>query len=421
MFTNVSFENEIRLGVSQFNELINSHLNTIGEVVVEGEITELNISSRGGVNVVLKDTREKALVSITGYAPRIEGIKYVEVGMQVAVWGTPQVYSPYGKFSVSVYKILPIGEGALNKAIALLKEKLNEEGLFNSEKKRPLPELVSKIALITARDSAAQGDFYKILKENSSAIAVDFYPVSVQGKYAVQEILKALKASSKRQYDAVIVIRGGGSLEDLSAFNDEKVSREVFANRNVTMVAVGHERDESIAEYAADIRASTPSQAAYYLIANNYNFLKALDMQLNEMFIHIDGSLSSLRYMFEKNDLYHNTLNVFRYYESKLLSFNMNFTSSLSVLIGQHLNIIKNTQHSLMGFYKDMFQIRTHIDHLHDLIRSYNPQNVVNRGYAIIKSTKGEVISSSKEININENINILMKDGQLSANIDKIH
>jgi len=414
------FDNEIRLGVSQFNELVNLQLQNLGELIIEGEITEFNISRRQGVNIVLKDRNELAVVSVTGYAPRIEGINLVEAGMQVAIWGSPQLYSPYGKFSVSIYKILPIGEGALNKAFELLKNKLDTEGLFNPDRKRPLPQLVKNIALITAKDSAAQGDFYKILKENNSGINVDFYPVAVQGKHAISEILSAIKKTQEKKYDSVVLIRGGGSLEDLSAFNDESVTRAIFACKNITLVAVGHERDESISEYAADIRASTPSQAAYYLVVNNTKFITGLELQVEQMHAHLQQSITYYNEYVGRYDLRNEIFNLFRLYESKLLNFNYDIESKLGRVVEKYLSLSLSMEVSLVNFENYIKSIIKQVHYLENILASYNPINVVKRGYAIVRNTKGKIITSVTQVEIGQPIELTLKNGKLKTSINSV-
>lgn len=414
------FDNEIRLGVSQFNELVNLQLQNLGELIIEGEITEFNISRRQGVNIVLKDRNELAVVSVTGYAPRIEGINLVEAGMQVAIWGSPQLYSPYGKFSVSIYKILPIGEGALNKAFEILKNKLDTEGLFNPDRKRPLPQLVKNIALITAKDSAAQGDFYKILKENNSGINVDFYPVAVQGKHAISEILSAIKKTQEKKYDSVVLIRGGGSLEDLSAFNDESVTRAIFACKNITLVAVGHERDESISEYAADIRASTPSQAAYYLVVNNTKFITGLELQVEQMHAHLQQSITYYNEYVGRYDLRNEIFNLFRLYESKLLNFNYDIESKLGRVVEKYLSLSLSMEVSLVNFENYIKSIIKQVHYLENILASYNPINVVKRGYAIVRNTKGKIITSVTQVEIGQPIELTLKNGKLKTSINSV-
>ncbi len=414
------FENELRLGVSQFNELVNIQLQTLGELIIEGEITEFNISRRQGVNLVLKDRNEPAVVSVTGYAPRIEGINMIEVGMQVAIWGNPQLYSPYGKFSVSIYKILPIGEGALNKAFEILKNKLDIEGLFNPDKKRPLPPLVKQIALITAKDSAAQGDFYKILKENNSGIKIDFYPVAVQGKHAIAEILSAINITQRHKYDAVVLIRGGGSLEDLSAFNDESVTRAIFACKNITLVAVGHERDESISEFAADIRASTPSQAAYYIVVNNTRFITGLELQVEQMYEQIKLSIAKYNQQVSRYDLLYEVSNLFRHYESRLQNFNLDIDSRLGRILEHYLSITSSVDVSLCTFESYIKSIVKQVNYLEKLQDSFNPTNVVKRGYAIVKDAKGRIITNTTQVKIGQHVGISLRNGELTTSVNKI-
>lgn len=414
------FDTELRLGVSQFNELINLQLQTLGELIIEGEITEFNISKRQGVNIVLKDKNEPAVVSVTGYAPRIEGVNLIEVGMQVAIWGSPQLYSPYGKFSVSTYKILPIGEGELNKAFEILKAKLDNEGLFNPDKKRPLPPLVKKIALITSRDSAAQGDFYKILKENNSGIIIDFYPVSVQGKYAVEELLSAIKSTQKIKYDLVVMIRGGGSLEDLSAFNDESVTRAIFTCKNVTLVAVGHEKDESISEFAADIRASTPSQAAYYIVVNNSKFITGLELQLEQMYSQIKQSIIDHFELIDKYDILNQVSNIFRFYESRLQSFNIDIVSRIVRIVDLYSSLVSKVEISLISFEKQIKSTFKQVDYLEKLLNSFNPENVVKRGYAIIKDVKGEIITNVTQVEIGQPLQLTLKNGKIKTSVNEI-
>jgi len=331
------FSESIRVSVDQFNELINLQLQSIGEVIVEGEITEMNISKRGGVNLVLKDKNKQAVLNVSGYAPRIQGINMIEIGMEVAIWGVPQLYSPYGKFSVSIYKILPIGAGALAKALELLKEQLEKEGLFDPTRKRPLPELITNIALITAKNSAAESDFLKILKENNTGLNIDFYAVSVQGKHSVGEILSAIQNAQNKNYDCIVMIRGGGSLEDLSSFNDEKISKAIFASKIPTLVAVGHERDESIAELVSDVRASTPSQAAYYIVVNNTNFIKSIELQADQIYLQIQEIINLNKNRISGINIFEKVLLILNNYKYKVSSHDVDFESKILMLLRRAL------------------------------------------------------------------------------------
>ncbi|KXK26398.1 MAG: Exodeoxyribonuclease 7 large subunit [candidate division WS6 bacterium OLB20] len=179
--------------VAQFNSLIRSQLETIGPMIVEGEIVQMNVTARGGVNIDLKDPKGSALVRVSGYAPTIQGIHTVKEGDSVAVWGTPTLWEEKGLFSIKAFKLMPLGEGALREAYEMLKTKLAAEGLFDEDRKRPLPEYVTRIALITAKGSAAESDFLKILRENEAGLEIDFYPVHVQAGTPNRRSLQHLK------------------------------------------------------------------------------------------------------------------------------------------------------------------------------------------------------------------------------------
>lgn len=416
-----NFNSEIRVGVHQFNELINLQLKSIGEVIVEGEVTELNVTSRGGINIVLKDKHEQAIVSISGYAPRVEGINLIDIGMEVAIWGVPQLYSPYGKFSISINKILPLGDGALAKAFEILKTKLEKEGLFDIERKRELPELVTKIALITAKNSAAQTDFLKILKENKNALEIDFYPVAVQGAYATKEVKAALKIAQTKDYDCIVITRGGGSLEDLSAFNDESVSRAIFSSKIPTLVAIGHERDTSIAELVADIRASTPSQAAYYFVANTTKLVNNIELLADQIYLSLEKHISSIAREVSVDSLYHTISSVLREHQARLYRFGSDFESKILYKLNNYQYISSKADNYLNTFEKHIEEMTTKVSYYDRLFQSLNPSNVIKRGYAIIRDEKQGILTSVKQVKIGEKLNIELKNGKIRSTIDKIY
>ncbi len=414
------FNNELRLSVSQFNELINLHLNSIGLVVVEGEITEFSISGRGGVNIVLKDKTEKSIVSVTGYAPKVQGINMVEKGMEVAIWGKPQLYSPYGKFSISIEKISPVGEGALAKAFVILKEKLEKEGLFDLDRKRPLPELVTKIALITAKDSAAQTDFLKILRENEIALDIDFYPVAVQGIHATKEVISALKYAEQKDYDCIVITRGGGSLEDLNAFNDESMAREIFSSKIPTLVAIGHERDVSIAELASDIRASTPSQASYYFVTNTENLFKKLDLLADHAYQQLDRHITKVEREISIEGIYEKIFSKLRENNSILYRFGNDFESKILFKLNNYKHTVLTSRNSLEKFENYVKEITNSVDHYDQLLQTLNPNNVIKRGYAIVRDSKQNILKSVKDAKVGGSISTVLRDGKIISIVEKI-
>jgi len=411
------FSQSIRVSVDQFNELINLQLQSIGEVIVEGEITEMNISKRGGVNLVLKDKYKQAILNVSGYAPRIQGINMIEIGMEVAIWGVPQLYSPYGKFSVSIYKILPIGAGALAKALELLKDQLEKEGLFDPTRKRPLPALIKNIALITAKSSAAESDFLKILRENNTGLNIDFYPVSVQGKHSAGEILSAIKIAQSKNYDCIVMIRGGGSLEDLSSFNDEMISKAIFASKIPTLVAVGHERDESIAELVSDVRASTPSQAAYYIVVNHTNFIKSIELQADQIYLQIQEIINLNKNKISGINIFEKVLLILNKYKYQVSSYDVDFESKLFIIISNFQNTLEKSTHELSNFSYRITQLLNDVIHMQSTIENLNPEKIVQKGYAIIKNSKGNIITSVKDTKTNDLLTLKVRDGDLNTKV----
>lgn len=413
---------EPRLSVAQFNELIELTLKSTGGVIVEGEITQYNISVKGGVNIVIKDPKASAVLNLSGYAPGVEGVRLVKVGMQIAAWGVPSLWSMGGRFSLKIFKILPQGEGALKEAYEQLKRQLAAEGLFAAERKRPLPDFITRIALITGRDSAAQSDFLKILKENHAGIEVDYYPVQVQGKYAESEIVNTLKYTDKLNYDCVALVRGGGSLEDLITFNSEKLARLIFAMKTPVIVGIGHEKDESIADYVADIRASTPSQAAYYISSNNDNFIEQQEMKVEFISRTLKQKFEAIKYIVSSKaaGISGQILVNIQRLRNKIQVVSGGLGNRLVLSIREYQGKIQTLQYLISTFPRFFIEQQQKLIGLERLLGSFNPHNVLKRGYSLVKSPEGKLIKSIAQVSTGQDLNITLGDGDLLTNILKI-
>ena len=247
------------LSVSEFLDVVNMLLST-EDVYVEGEVTQASDHPKG-MFFSIKDPHGGGLMEcyMSPWLYRKAGIT-LEPGMMVRVGGVASVYKPYGKFSFRVAEIVLAGEGSLKKAYDALRKKLADEGLF--DRKRPLPDFVTRIGLITSATGAAIGDFRKNLAP--LGIRVVYRDVRVEGEQATPQVLRALTDFGARasEFDLIVMTRGGGSLESLQAFNDEQVVRAVFASKVPTLVSIGHERDVPLAQMAADASASTPTCSA---------------------------------------------------------------------------------------------------------------------------------------------------------------
>ncbi len=280
--------NEV-LTVSQFLGALNETMAfAFPEVVIQGEVSSYKVNQGKWVFFDIKDTESTLGCFMTLYQLKTP----LEDGMQVRVVGTPKL-TKWGKFSFTVKRVELAGEGALKRAFLLLQKKLGDEGLFSAERKRPLPTYPKKIGLIASQQSAAYADFVKIINQRWGGLDIKLIDVQVQGVAAPEQIVGAIRQynESAEPVDVLVIIRGGGSLEDLQAFNTEDVARAVAGSRIPTIVGVGHEVDVSLADMAADVRAATPTDAARIVVPDRAAMIGELDSRTARIEQHIRQQL----------------------------------------------------------------------------------------------------------------------------------
>ncbi len=248
--------------VSDFQAVCNQIMETaFSGVVVEGEVASFKVNQGKYVFFDLKDEQSSVGCFMMKFALRFP----LEDGMKVRVRAVPKLTN-WGKFSLTVQAVMPVGEGDLKKSFELLKKKLTAEGLFAPEKKRPLPENIVKIGVISSTQAAGYADFCKILNERWGGLELQVAHTQVQGMTAADQIIRALNYLNERgEVQVIAVIRGGGSADDLAVFNDEALVRAIAASKIPIITGIGHEVDESLCDLAADVVASTPSNAAQML------------------------------------------------------------------------------------------------------------------------------------------------------------
>lgn len=285
------------LGVSDFIALTNQVLEgAFPSVQVEGEVASFKVNQNKYVFFDLKDESGSIGCFMTVWQLRTA----IEDGMKIVVTATPKL-TGWGKFSLTVQAIRPSGEGSLKRSFELLKAKLEKEGLFNPERKRLLPEMPEHIAVISSTQAAGYADFMKIINDRWGGLKIEVAQVQVQGRDAPDQISRALKYFNTKEEppEAVVIIRGGGSADDLSAFNDELLVREIAASRVPTLVGVGHETDTSLADLAADVRAATPSNAAQILVPDKNERIRHMQYRLQavvpKLLREVDGQREALR------------------------------------------------------------------------------------------------------------------------------
>ena len=270
------FKNKI-FSVSEFNEFLNSVLQPM-IVTVEGEISDWRVSQGKFIWFNIKDENETLQCFSLVYKIH----QPVEEGMKVKITGYPRIYGKSGRFSFFVEKLELSGEGSLKRAFEILRLKLEKEGLFDENRKRALPRLPETIGLITSQEAAAYSDFVKHLKSRLGGLRVIFTPVAVQGEQAVGQIVAAFDYFNemKEKPNVLVLIRGGGSLEDLKEFNSEEVTRAVFSSKIPVVVGIGHERDTCLAELACDMRVSTPTHAAQIIVPSLDELLGEVESEI---------------------------------------------------------------------------------------------------------------------------------------------
>ena len=385
--------------VSEFVNEVNALL--AFPVAIEGEVSGFSVNQGKWVFFDLKDEKEEALAPCFMVAWKLK--TPIEDGMRVRVYGSPRIHPKSGKFSVTVERVEPVGEGALKRAFELMRKKLESEGLFAYERKRALPRFPEHIGLVASRESAACGDFIRILNNRWSGATVHLYHVQVQGEAARAQITEAINYFSSPeapQVDVLVIIRGGGSLEDLQAFNSEDVARAIFASRVPTVVGVGHERDETIADYVADLRASTPSNAAERVVPDKREMRAAVGALSDRT-----GSLYQALLVDHQHRIVMSVNAIFRVLAGQTDRFD-NLMSVLSVHLGR--------------FGDRLVHYKGAVDLLSRTVANLNPERLLSRGYAIVRSG-GKIVKDASQLERGDKLAVRLSKGSVDAIAESIN
>ena len=269
--------------VSSLNTKIKSLLEaTFMHTLVEGEVASVTYHTSGHLYFSIKD--DKSSIKCVMWRSSVVRMKFrIEKGMHIVVEGSVSVYTPRGEYQFQTVRIEPYGQGALALAYEQLKQKLKEKGYFDAERKKAIPKHIQKMVLVTAKESAALHDMLKIIQQRWALLDVVIVDTLVQGEEASFQIARALRYADRLDADVVVVGRGGGSAEDLWAFNEERVADAVFHMKTPVVSAVGHEVDVMISDYVADLRAPTPSAAMEMILPDSRELLYMLN-ELNERY-----------------------------------------------------------------------------------------------------------------------------------------
>jgi len=393
--------------VGQLNNYIGRVLKTdpiLGNVSVIGEISNLKFHSSGHVYFSLKDETSKVNCFLA--ASNLERITCpMEEGMEIIASGYISVYERGGYYSLNIRDIEVNGEGQLAIQYEKLKAKLEKEGLFSAEHKKPLPEFPAKIAVVTSETGAAVRDIIRTIKNKNDYVDILVYPVLVQGPAAAQDIANALKDINAhyKDIDVIITGRGGGSMEELWAFNEEIVARSIFASEIPVISAVGHETDFTISDFTADFRAATPTAAAEMAVPDTGELREYLRSKKEELASSLIGQI----------DLRKNRLSA--------LDPNA-FSKGIATRIAyEQMNADRIIESMADSLKNRIASGRDRIELLKALLEAADPKAILARGYSVVTDEKGSVISRADKLKVGQNVTIETGSGSARAEITSIN
>ncbi len=369
-------------------------------VYVVGEISNYKRHSSGHIYLTLKD--DKSQIQAVIWRSTAQNIKFnLENGLKVNVFGKLAVYEKGGNYQIIISSLMPAGLGELQLAFEQLKKKLEQEGLFDEKFKKPIPAFPEIIGVVTSRTGAAIRDIIKVLRRRYPSVDIILRPVRVQGDTAAAEIAQAIKEFNEYgKVDVLIVGRGGGSLEDLWAFNEEIVARAIFESKIPIISAVGHEIDFTIADFVADIRAATPSAAAEIAVKD----IKELENKVILMKQKLVVTMISIYNNYKQ-----------RYKRAKRI---LNYERMID-LLNQKIQYIDSLTSRLKNNFENKVELKKqHVISLKRHLEALNPKNILDRGYSITLSLDDKIINSKNNINKNMKIKTIVKDGDFTSIIE---
>ncbi len=375
---------------------------TLQDVWVQGEVSNLSRPSSGHLYFTLKDSNS-ALKCVMWRSSVLRQAEIPREGQAVEVHGSISVYETAGTYQLYADLIQPTGLGKLYQEFIRLKNRLEAEGLFAAERKRPIPAWPKIIGVVTSPTGAAVRDILNTIRRRYPLARVVLAPTQVQGEEAPNGIRRALELLNQQiKPDIIIVARGGGSIEDLWAFNDEGVVRAIAASQSVVISGIGHETDFTITDFASDLRAATPTAAAELATPERSELENNLDAYSSRIVYALDGRIEAYRQLLTRLENHFN-----------LLSPQARIRSSRQRVDDLNRQNFRQTQHLLQ-------LNRARLDSAAQRLAVLNPAAILERGYAIVRSQEGLIIHSTHQVNPGESLEILVSDGQFDVKVQQI-
>ena len=387
--------------VEQINNYIKNMLGTdplLTSVSVTGEVSNLKYHPSGHIYFKIKDKGN--VLSAVMFAGNRAGLNFrLADGVQIVASGNIAVYERDGIYQLYARKITKAGMGELYERFLALKKELEDMGMFDPIYKKPIPRIAGKVGIITASSGAALQDIMNIAKRRNPYVSLVLYPAIVQGEYAVDSLCAGLKRMDEYGVDVIIIGRGGGSIEDLWAFNDEKVARAIFACNTPVISAVGHETDFTISDFVADMRAPTPSAAAELAVCDINEIYGRITTQLNALNRAMHNHVESIRMRISMYDMRLNGL-------------------SPAKVIADRKQQIDNIRMTLdRDIWDKLTQYRQRLNLLAAKLSADSPLNRLSMGYSYVTDEEDRAVTSVDGLNVGDLLKINVADGVIDAQI----
>lgn len=369
------------------------------DIAIEGEVSNFKYHYNGNMYFTLKD--EKSKIRCVYFNNNEENQLFIpEDGMNIIVRGYISIYERDGTYQLYIKDMRKKGYGELYEAFEKLKKKLEKEGMFDTKFKKELTYLPKKIGVATSSTGAAIKDIISVIKRRMPSVDIVLFPVLVQGDKSPDDLCSAIKYFNKRDdIDLIIIGRGGGSIEELWAFNEEKVARAIFNSKLPIISAVGHETDFTIADFVADMRAPTPSVAGELAVPK----IDELNYRLKSNMMKLTTVINSIISMKRK--------------DIESLNNRLMFHSPINTLNENRQRLDKTVRELIKAIERNIGERKKELDFFGEKLNSLSPLAVLNRGYSIVTTDNGHIIKSIKEINIDDDLNLKLSDGSVKIKI----
>ncbi len=393
----------------------------VGEVSVTGEISNLRQQSSGHYYFTLKDEGSQIPCALfKGSAGRLAVAP--KDGAKVVVEGEISVYAPRGAYQLIVRSLEPVGKGDLHQRFEELKRKLQGEGLFDESRKRPIPEFVERVGIITSPTGAAVRDAIHVLQRRCPRVQLTVFGVKVQGEGAAEEVAEAIGEMGKRHFDVLLVVRGGGSLEDLWAFNEEVVARAVVASPIPVISGVGHETDFTICDFVADVRAPTPSVAAEIVSRPDVDWVEELRSWRDRL------GEAAVDFLEEKRRRLGDLAGSYVFREPrKMVEMSGQRVDELAVQLMRGLEsgwrYRKQYAEGLLGRWaalkpeRRLRELSLRVQAAADRLRAMGPEETLKRGYALVQTAEGKLVRNVEPARRLGDLVVRFSDGKLEVKV----